>query len=248
MSTRPLVLGHRGASKAAPENTIAAFELARAMGADGVELDVRRTADEVLVVHHDSQIEHLGTVSDVPFEVLRTERPDIPRLDEALDVLTGLVVNIELKCAPWEPDADRDHSLGETVAALARSRGIQDDVIVSSFDLEAVNAARAADPAMRTGWLVQGLDLADCAELVRELGHPYLNPDVGMVTGADDPVAEVIDSGVALAVWTVNDRDVIARLADQRVSAIITDEPDVAVEVLGARDGQGSTRLKASGS
>src|SRR5438045_594778 len=75
MSRRPLVLGHRGASAAARENTLAAFTRAREMGADGVELDVRRTADGVLVVHHDPDAEGVGLIRSVTFADLRAARP-----------------------------------------------------------------------------------------------------------------------------------------------------------------------------
>ena len=66
MARRPLVLGHRGASAGAPENTVAAFTRARELGADGVELDVRRTADGVLVVHHDPDVRGVGLIASTP--------------------------------------------------------------------------------------------------------------------------------------------------------------------------------------
>ena len=67
MENRPLVLGHRGASHACPENTLAAFAQARAFGADGVELDVRRTADDRLVVHHDPHVDGFGLIVHQPY-------------------------------------------------------------------------------------------------------------------------------------------------------------------------------------
>ena len=74
---RPLVLGHRGASRDAPENTIAAFVRPRELGADGVEFDVHRTADAVLVVHHDAELDDLGLVLDASFAELHAARPDV---------------------------------------------------------------------------------------------------------------------------------------------------------------------------
>src|SRR5436305_5677398 len=90
MPARPLVLAHRGASRRAPENTIEAFRLARELGADGVELDVRRTSDGVLVLSHDPVIEGFGLVVEHPFEHLRAERPLVPTLEEAFDALGGM--------------------------------------------------------------------------------------------------------------------------------------------------------------
>ena len=75
MRGRPLVFGHRGASAAAPENTVEAFSKARALGADGVELDVRRSADGVLMVHHDAEIAGLGALVERSFAEVRAARP-----------------------------------------------------------------------------------------------------------------------------------------------------------------------------
>src|SRR4051812_33810066 len=86
------VIAHRGASKAERENTLGAFRRARAMGADAVELDVRRTVDGVLVVHHDP----------LPAELT----PHVPTLGDALDACTGMWVNVEIKNDPDEPDFD----------------------------------------------------------------------------------------------------------------------------------------------
>ena len=106
---RPLVLGHRGASPAAPENTLDAFALARELGADGVELDVRRTADGVLVVHHDPDGRRLRAARRARRSPTSARRGRAsPTLDEALDACRGLLVNAEVKCLPWEPDADPD--------------------------------------------------------------------------------------------------------------------------------------------
>src|SRR6188768_3753377 len=105
MAARPLVLAHRGACRQAPENTLNAFARARALGADGVELDVRRSADGVLLVHHDATAEPLGAFAALPFAEIRAARPSVPTLAEALDACAGLLVNVEVKCLPWEPDA-----------------------------------------------------------------------------------------------------------------------------------------------
>src|SRR5262249_37627094 len=119
MAGRPLVLGHRGASAVAPENTLAAFARARELGADGVELDVRRTADDVLLVHHDPEVDGFGVIVGSSFAELRAAHPALPTLAEALDACRGLLVNAEIKCLPWEPDPDTDgHVARATVDAI----------------------------------------------------------------------------------------------------------------------------------
>ena len=100
------MLAHRGACRRAPENTLEAFRVARELGADGVELDVRRTRDGVLVLSHDPVVEGFGLLVEHPFAKLRAAVPSVPTLEEAFDVLAGLIVNVEIKCFPTEPDAD----------------------------------------------------------------------------------------------------------------------------------------------
>src|SRR3954463_6798600 len=111
MVSRPLVLAHRGASAQAPANTLEAFVLARTLGADGVELDVRKSADGVLVVHHDPDLRDAGPIVQMTLSELRAVQPDLATLEEAFDACAGLLVNAEVKCLPWEVDADGDGSV-----------------------------------------------------------------------------------------------------------------------------------------
>ena len=116
--TVPSVLAHRGANRMAPENTLQAFIAAGALGADGVELDVHRTADGALVVHHDAAARGLGVLAERPAAEIRTARPEIPTLEEALEACTGMLVNIEVKNLP----GDADYDPAEGVAAASRPR------------------------------------------------------------------------------------------------------------------------------
>ena len=113
MNTKPLVWAHRGASGYAPENTLAAFEKAVELGADGVELDIQLTKDDEIVVIHDEKIDRTsdgeGWVKDYTLEELRGfnynrtkpeyEHADIPTMREVFELLkpTGLFINIEIK-------------------------------------------------------------------------------------------------------------------------------------------------------
>jgi glycerophosphoryl diester phosphodiesterase len=232
MSARPLVLAHRGASRAAPENTIPAFTRARELGADGVELDVRRTADDVLVVHHDPDVEGLGLIAAHPLAALRAARPDVPTLVEALAACTGLLVNVEVKCLPWEPDADGpDHPLMRPVVEAVRAHA--PDAIVSSFDLGAVDACRTFAPELATAWLTSGQDLATASAIASEHGHPWLHPDrASALATLKDGIHAAHDQGVRVDVWTVDDPDEIRTLAASGVDAIVTNVPDVALAAL----------------
>jgi glycerophosphoryl diester phosphodiesterase len=236
MVDRPLVLGHRGASHARPENTLAAFAKAREFGADGVELDARRTADARLVVHHDPHVVGFGVIKEFDFAALRAARPDVPTLDEALGACAGMIVNVEIKCLPWEPDADTpDHDVVHAVVDLLRAQTsvALSDIIVSSFDLGAVDACRAFAGDITTGWLTSGQELAVAAKVAAEHGHAWLNPDrAAALRASPDDIAGAQKQGVRVNVWTVDEREDIARLAAAGVDGIITNDPDVALEVL----------------
>ena len=246
MVDRLLVLGHRGASHARSENTLAAFAKAREFGADGVELDVRRSADGHLVVHHDPQVEGFGVIFEHDFAALRAARPEIPTLAEALAMCAGMIVNVEIKCLPWEPDADTaDHEVVRAVvdALHAQSDVPVADIIVSSFDIGAIDASRGFAPDIATGWLTSGQELAAAAAVTSGHGHTWLNPDrVAALRAGPDDVAAAQKSGLRVNVWTVDDREEIATLAAMGVDALITNVPDVALEVL--RGPRRSDRVK----
>jgi glycerophosphoryl diester phosphodiesterase len=231
MPSRPLVLGHRGASRQAPENTLEAFTLARELGADGVELDVRRSADGTLVVHHDAAAEPVGLLAAQPFAAIRDALPSIPTLGEALDACEGWFVNIEIKCSPWEPDADAEHRVVRGAIDSARDRNLR--VLVSSFDLATIDAARAHAPEIPTGFLVHRSDLRMSGSVAHSHGHAWLHPDRAAVLAApDEAVHRAHDTGLRVAVWTVDDPDAIRVLAAAGVDAVITNVPDVALAAL----------------
>lgn len=225
---RPLVLAHRGASARAPENTLEAFALARDLGADGVELDVRRTADGVLVVHHDAA-GPAGLLAGLSFAAAREASPGLPTLAEALAECAGLLVNVEVKCCAWEPDADPDHEVVRGVADLVRDLGPA--VVVSSFDLDHVDAAAAL--GLLTGWLTAGQAPGAAAAVAAARGHRWLHPDRAAVLADPGAVADAVAHGVLLDVWTVDDPGELRALADAGVAALITNVPDVARATLG---------------
>jgi glycerophosphoryl diester phosphodiesterase len=232
MVGRPLVLAHRGASRAAPENTIEAFSRARELGADGVELDVRRTADDVLVVHHDPEIEGFGLIAAHSFAVLRAARPDTPTLLEVLAECRGLLVNVEIKCLPWEPDADgADRPVARAVAATVGAHA--PDAIMSSFDLDAVDACRGFAPELATAWLTSGQDVATASAIAAAHGHLWLHPDCRAALAEPEAgIRAAHEHGLRVDVWTVDDPDEIRMLAAAGVDAIVTNVPDVALAAL----------------
>src|SRR5262245_8084960 len=127
----PWVIAHRGASAVEPENTIGAFRRAAAIGADMVELDVRRSADGVLVIHHDAHVPGGRALADTR----RADLPvSIPTLAEALEACAGMAVDVEIKNQAGEPGFESDRRLTDDVVAVVHARGDEDRVILSSFD------------------------------------------------------------------------------------------------------------------
>jgi len=215
------VIAHRGASADRPENTLEAFAEAIRQGADGVELDVRRTADGALVVRHDPLVAGAG----LP--------PSVPLLGEALDACRGLLVNAEVKNLPHEPGWDPSESVAADIVGLLAARGRADRVVVSSFAVATLDAVRAADPSVPTGLLtLSAFDQLAALELVVARGHGALHPHHEALTPA--LVAAAHHAGVTVTTWTVDDPDRLRAVADLGVDAVITNRPGPALSVLAA--------------
>lgn len=232
------MLAHRGARAVAPENTLEAFRVALEQRADGVELDVHRTADDALVVHHDAHAADLGVLAELDLDVIRARRPDIPTLEHALDACAGALVNVEIKNLPGDADYDADDRAASLVVELLERRGNVDDVLVSSFNLPTVDRIRQLDATVPTGFLVMlGIDPNDAVALAADRGHTALHPFRAMLAteGAAGVVARAHELEVAINVWTVNAEAEIEHLADLGVDAIITDLPDLARRLMDAR-------------
>jgi glycerophosphoryl diester phosphodiesterase len=229
-----LVIAHRGASAAAPENSLEAFRLAGDMGAHWVELDVHLTADGQLVVIHDATYADGRLAWHTPAD----DRPEgICLLPEALEVCAaaGLGVNIEIKALPGEPDADSTPELIDRLLALTDGSTAalpikRDDLLVTSFWPATIDTM-VARSSLATGWLT--LDTTDppgTAQRLADQGHSAINPWDPLVSA--ELVAAAHANGLRVNVWTVNDPVRMVELASWGVDGIITDVPDVAVAAL----------------
>jgi glycerophosphoryl diester phosphodiesterase len=220
------IAGHRGASKAFRENTLDAFTGALAMGAHMVELDVRRTADGQMIVHHDAHIETKGPIVNLRADELPGY---VPSLEQALNACAGMDVNVEIKSDAREPDHDPDHWLAQAVVELLVSRSDAARMIVSSFDRSCIDRVRELAPQLRTGFLyVMPLPSIDeIIETTRAGGHVAIHPHHAGVN--EDVVTKAHRHGLAVNVWTIDDLDRIRELADIGVDTIITNVPDLAL-------------------
>lgn len=236
---RPLVLGHRGARHAAPENTLAAFELARHDGADGVELDVRLDENGGIIVLHDRTLERVSEgrerrdVELVPtaelFELDLGNGARVPELAEVLAWAAGrdFLVNVELK-----HDVSDWRRLVEGVTQLIRAQPSPGDwLVLSSFHPEIVWRLARLLLGVRVAWLVhKGQRFARNAFGYGLLGARAVHPEHVLVTPGR--LRRWRHGDTRVNTWTVNDPDRARELAAFGVDGIISDEPGKIREAL----------------
>ena len=242
----PLVLGHRGARHAAPENTHAAFELARHEGAAGVELDVRLVKTGEIVVLHDPTLARVTQKADrravEQLSWAETQGVDIgsgegvPLLRDVLDWAQqhDLIVNVEVKS-----DVGRRRDLVSGVIALLKAhphaaRG----VILSSFDPRFIWRLSRALPQVPTAFLFHTKSpVARAAALVgaatfRRLGARAVHPEHVLVT--PPRMAAWRSRQSLVGVWTVNDENRARELAKLGVDYLVSDRPGAILAAISA--------------
>lgn len=241
-SGRTLTFGHRGVRASAPMNTLPSFEMAAAMGAHGVEFDVRRSKDGVLVIVHDATIDGTsnghGAVESLTFAALREldfgawmdskyVGARIPTLDEVFETIGArLLMNVEIKS---------EHLSGGGIEAqvadtIAR-HNLGDRILVSSFNPLTVRRCAKVMPDILRGLLLESATPFARTRLLATLQIQALHPYYPFIDA--EYVAQSRTLGLAVNTWTVNDPADALRLRDLGVSAIITDRPDVILEALG---------------
>jgi glycerophosphoryl diester phosphodiesterase len=221
------VFAHRGLHEAERENTIGAFEAAVSLGVDGVELDVRRTNDGVLVVHHDANAGGLAIA-----ESRRSALPDyVPTLEEALDSLGGVTVNVEIKNGrgPGE-HYDESGDLARQVLDAIDAAGWRHRVIVSCFDLPTCALVRSLNRDLNVAWLLWDVEVGDALVQAHVLGFNAVNPHFSTVNAA--VVERAAQLSLDVNVWTVNTEPDLERMTALGVACIITDDPALARTVV----------------
>jgi glycerophosphoryl diester phosphodiesterase len=227
------VFAHRGCTEGFVENTLEAFAEARRLGADGVELDVRLTADGALAIHHDPEVPGLGPLSELTVADLP---PHIPLLAEALAVCEGMVVNVEIKNSPRDPGHDPGEAVAALTAVAIAEAGWVDRVIVSSFQVSTVRAVGVADGRLPLGVLWGfGTETGVALGVAAEAGWRAVHPFVTEVT--PQLIERAHRAGLAVNVWTVNATHDLTAFMALGVDAVITDN---LAEALAIARGEGS--------
>ncbi|MDR7544270.1 MAG: glycerophosphodiester phosphodiesterase family protein [Armatimonadota bacterium] len=254
---RFLRMAHRGASAYAPENTIPAFELACAQGADALELDVRLTRDGEVVVIHDARVDRTtdgrGDVAEMTWRELQTldagvrfgdafRGTRIPRLREVLERFAGrALLDVEIKggiTAGWlggtvTEDPSVSVPLAQRVLTLAEGAGALDRVMISGFGAAVLAWVREACPQVPTQWSVLAPDIGkDCAYAARA-GFDVISPQIYAATEAN--VAAAHSHGLAVYIYTAGVDAAMGRLIALGVDALKTDRPDLLSALMAGR-------------
>jgi glycerophosphoryl diester phosphodiesterase len=233
---RPRVWAHRGDSAHAPENTMLAFDKARAAGADGIELDVRFDGDRNVVVFHDSLLERLTglpgrmeELSSAARASLRVGGEPVPLLAEVLAAF-DLEVDVEIK----SNRVGRMSALVEATARVIRDSGRADQVLVSSFDPLALLQLHRHLPDVALAYLFhdeQPLPLRR-GWVGRWVGSSVVHPQSTLCTEAR--VKAWHTAGLPINAWTIDDRDELERLGRLGVDGVFANDPAHAIAVLSA--------------
>jgi glycerophosphoryl diester phosphodiesterase len=233
---RPLVYGHRGARARAPENTIEAFELALSEGADGIELDVRMTADGELVVLHDGHVQleagrvvpvHRLSLAQVKSLALRSGTL-VPTLSEVLTWhhARGKLTNVEIK-----GDVPHARWLGRKTAECIRDHGTT-GLLLSSFHPGLVWQMARLLPDVPIALLVEAGRLGAVQRALggwKRLGASGVHPERRLLDAIY--LRPFIEAGALVNTWTVNDPAEALCLSALGVDGIVTDRP---LEILAA--------------
>lgn len=235
------VIAHRGASAYAPENTLKAFELAVAMGSRDFEFDVHRTADGVLVVHHDYDLMATAgrhaLIRKLTFEELKKFNVaahrrgagfhGVPRLADVMDVIAPHAdwLNFELK-----NDGNVYPGIEAELLAFIRSRkGLMAKSLISSFDHPSLKRLRALAPAaeLELGCLNHGYSalLPQALRRARALGA--VNFHISRRVAFKLNVARIKKAGFKVCVYTVNTKKEAQRMQRIGVDGIFSNHPDI---------------------
>ena len=229
------VTAHRGSSRRAPENSLSAIQLAIEEQADYVEIDVMLTKDKEVVLFHDSNLKRISgsnqSIKNMTLEEVKEvdngsyfdkayAEEQIPTLQEALEQGKGKIrFNIELKAVGDEAD------LAQRVAEIVKHYEMQDEVVISSLNYEALQQFRTYAPLTKIGYILSlGLGDFTC------LNVDFISVEYGLLTKELVHAMSALEKEVH--VWTINDQIKVRDVARLRVDNIITDSVDMVNEQL----------------
>ena len=218
---------HRGASEYCPENTMLSFYTGLYMGANGIETDVRRTADGQLVLFHDGTLERAmgeeGSVAEKTYEELSAlwvkkndKRDRIVLLEDFLAHFVGLGLKLAIEL--------KDDGTEEEIAALIEKYRCRTAVEITSFKLERLQKMHAAAPTVRLGWLVKGAITEELLAECRANGIDQICPKAEVLTAGSVGRAHL--RGFRVRAWGVSNEELMRRAVDAGCDGMTVNFPD----------------------
>ena len=227
----PLIIGHRGASAVAPENTMAAFREAIAVGSDGVEFDVRLTRDGVPVIIHDNTLRRTTglphRVAEMTWQELESLDVGVPSLEELFTLFEAndLLLFLEMKV-----DSAAEHwPLAEACCKLIDDYSFKTRVFVECFDLKALGIVKNIDSEIKTAALFQptlsrpSLSDQQMLDQAKAVGASALALHYRLAR--ESLIKKATEEELRVALWTVDDPSWIARATSLGIEALITNNP-----------------------
>lgn len=222
-----LKIAHRGAKGYEPENTLAAFNKALEMRADGIELDIQLSADGEIIVFHDETLDRItngtGLVENFTLSELKkfriSETHQIPTLKETLDLINqNCLLNIEIK------NSKATKSLIELIEKYILTKNWKyDSLIISSFDWNALQEIYFSNPKIQLGVLTE-TDLNLAISFAKTVNAKAIHPHFILLD--EENIKKIQNHNLLVFPWTVNKQADIDKLKKHNVNGIITDFTD----------------------
>lgn len=232
----PLVIAHRGASAlASHENTLEAFQIAIDIKADMAEFDIRKTKDNQLVVFHDRELDGIpvsGLTYSQMNELAAKENYRIPLLEEVLKLCKGKIyLDVEIKETGFE---------ARVLDMLLKRFGYSyDEFSIKSFEDKVPLRVKQLDERVRTGLLLGRSKLTLAKRLseyfplkrLKDCRADFVSPEYRFLTWTF--IRRMKLTGYAIYAWTINEAGLMKKMERKGIDAVITDYPDVALQVYG---------------
>ncbi len=236
--SRCLVIGHKGASKLVPENTLRAFEKAIELKADLIEFDIHLSKDNHIVIIHDADIfsitGHHGLVKEMTLDQLKQydfgKGEKIPTLEELIEIAKGKIgLQVEIKA----------RGLEKKLVSLLRKNDLIDSSLISCFIHSKLIKIQKLEPHLKLGALEPAIvgrepQMEDYERMVKNaVDHNFYAIHPEFTTVKEELIELAHENNVKVHPWTVNDVNELKKLIDMEVDGIITDDIETLNHLLG---------------
>lgn len=238
--TKPVIYAHRGASGYAPENTMAAFEKAIELNSEGIEIDVQMSKDGHLIICHDEKVDRTtngrGYIKDIYLKDIKLLDAgykfngdyigeEIPTLSELMELIkdNNMILNIELKNNVIEY-----RGIEEKTIDMIKQYKMENRVIISSFNHSSLYKVKEIDPSIKTG-ILYSKNINNPIRFAKNIKADAIHPNYKRLNRF--VIEKAKKENIQINTFTVNIRDYMKLLIDIKIDGIITDYPDIALNL-----------------